>query len=218
MSNEKIIFILGVNRSGTSLLSRMLIEHDNIIPTFDVKNPKLKFNNHTQAYCETSLPEFDKGKTSKWGLKENLFQTLNVNYKKCYNDIASHLYKSKKYFLIKKPILIFHIKFLIQHFKNAKFILNIRNIDNYIDSLVKYTDGSKTEWASHWHNSYSMAFSDLKRFKNNDFIVTNLEEFLKNEETAISQLIKIYKFIGINIPDKFQLILLIEKIHLIKNI
>ena len=193
--NFSPIFLIGGNRTGTSLTSSLLAQHPQLEGIFESSNNATVSNSqnlgHTDNYNSShhvwrhlDLLSDDWAKKNEgvlWGHPKHI--------SKYYRDML----KNKKEFLLlanaiqfyrntdKIPFLsshfnMFRIKIITRIFPDAKFIMTIRDYKDYIRSCShKWSkDGINIEYPKiglHWLTLNSCCLYDLKKYSPSNYCV-----------------------------------------------
>jgi hypothetical protein len=140
------IFIIGMGRSGTTILGKVLSMHKDV-----------GYLNEPKAMWHSIYPNED--------LVGN-YSLNNASYKLGPNDAtenienaANKLYCCYKFFSLSKrvvdkyPEMVFRVRFLMKIFPSAKFVFLVRNgydtcgsIDNWSKAFGNETNSSKEDW------------------------------------------------------------------------
>ncbi|WP_153009732.1 sulfotransferase family protein [Mastigocoleus testarum] len=143
-SVEPHVFVVGAPRSGTTLMFSVLASH----PAFSFIERETFFfvpRNVLDLECYTRLSNF--GGPTKQEIKD-IFKASS-NLVELYDNVADLIKQRdrKQRFLEKTPFHVLYLKFLINHFPNAKFIHMIRDgRDCYLSSK---------RLAAHYHKPLS---------------------------------------------------------------
>jgi hypothetical protein len=129
ISNSHHIFIVGIPRSGTTLIHRVLSAHSNLFSTIHESN----FFSFNDLMC------------SFFGIELKKCELL-LNDSKCIVSFFDRLveflkvenFANDKIFIEKTPQHLFKIKFLLKYFPNSKFIHVVRDgRDCYCSGLLR---------------------------------------------------------------------------------
>ncbi len=184
---NKIIFVLGMPRSGTSLVEHIISAHDNVIGGGEM--PILP-NIIKKNFLDNNL------------LKNNtIIETINDPYKK--QNILSQYYKYIKYFNIgekyildKSLINFFWIGFIKIFFPNSKIIHCFREPKDNCLSIYKnlFEESMKFSYDQNDLIKFYKMYQDLMEFwqvkKNINLINVSYESLINNKETEIKRIIK----------------------------
>ncbi len=130
-NNKKIIFIVGLPRSGTTLLEQMLDRHDRISGLGE-KN-----------FIALGLSEFKKNKSNTYSVDRdskilsasNELKDISESIEKKYTDIANQNKDSDYVFVDKNPYNFQHIGFIKSILPNSKIININRNKNDVLTSI-----------------------------------------------------------------------------------
>jgi sulfotransferase family protein len=171
------IFIVGTQRSGTTLLCRMLTAHPNIFIKNEFSDPCRIFSGNKS--------------------KHEIINDIDVEIQNAYHENLKSFLKriDKKIWGLKDPKLTYCLDDLANHFPNAKFLFIIRDGRAVANSYIKSKWGSGT-------NTYHGALRWKREVElHRMFIQKNLkichvvryEDLIRNTE---EELIEICSFIG----------------------
>ena len=184
-NKKKLIFVLGLPRSGTTLIHQILTSHKDVY-----------------GAGETAiLHNYFLEKTVKENFQFDFFKNNVVNYKSIYNlslKLSSNYenLEKKKIILDKAPFNFYWIGFIKLLFPEAKIILTNRNIKDNALSIYKNLFGpGKMDWCYTKDNiiRFVKLYKDLIKFwksKLPGFIyVMNYEDLVKNKEIELEKVI-----------------------------
>jgi len=178
-NNKKIIFILGMPRSGTSLAEQIISSHKNVYGGGEIH----------------LLAKFFTEKLKKNSQEINFDNDLH-NFQKEYLEIISAIDNSKKVFTDKAPLNFRWIGFIDILFPNSKIIhCKRKKIDNCWSIYKNNFDGN-IDFSNNLEdlNLYYNVYEDLMKFWNEEFedkiYNLNYEELIKDTENQIKLLIK----------------------------
>ena len=184
-NKRKIIFILGMPRSGTSLTEQILSSHNSVfgggelpfIPS--IINKKFLKDKNVKNFNEIN------------DLEKKLGESQDE-----YLAYASSLDASEKSFTDKTPLNFRYIGFLINIFPNIKIINCKRNpIDTCWSNFKNYFAGqinfsNNLEDLAEYYNQYENIMKFWKKYFSNNIYDLNYENLVNNSETEIKNLIK----------------------------
>ena len=184
-NKRKIIFILGMPRSGTSLTEQILSSHNNVfgggelpfIPTIINKN-------------------FLQDKSIKIFNEINDLEKKLSNSQNEYLSQISSIDNSEKSFTDKTPLNFKYIGFLISIFPNVKIINCKRNpVDTCWSNFKNYFAGqinfsNNLEDLAEYYNQYESIIKFWNKYFSNNIYDLNYENLVNNSETEIKNLIK----------------------------
>jgi tetratricopeptide (TPR) repeat protein len=184
-NKRKIIFILGMPRSGTSLTEQILSSHSDVygggelpfIPS--IINKKFLQNKDIKNFNEIN------------DLEKKLSSSQDQ-----YLTLASSLDNSEKSFTDKTPLNFRYIGFLINIFPDLKIINCKRNpVDicwsNFKNNFAGQINFSNDlEDLAKYYNQYESIIKFWKKYFLNNIYDLNYENLVSNSETEIKNLIK----------------------------
>ena len=171
------IFIIGTQRSGTTLLCRMLTAH-----------PSIFIKNELPNLCRT----FSRNRS-----KQEIINDINIEIQNTYyENLESFLKKiDKKVWGLKDPRLTYCLDDLANHFPDAKILFIIRDGRAVANSYIKSKWGSATNTyygALRWKGEVELHRAFMKKNLERCHVV-RYEDLIRNTE---KELIEICSFIG----------------------
>ena len=201
------IFIVGTNRSGTSMVTSLLSQHPDLEGIFpDEIKPTFKdYTAHTIGYCESDIWPWLEGPFPEYVSAEDIGDAILWCHPKyisrAYRDdpksnkeiltmanAISQYRKTDKHPLIKNQANLLCIGLIKKAFPLAKFVLVIRDYDDYFHSCKHkwFTENNIHEHSSiatHWITGNLLAYCDLHEYAINDHAIINSNQLLgKHEE------------------------------------
>jgi hypothetical protein len=213
------IFILGGNRSGTSIITSIISSHPNIEGIFnDNKVPVLSKNKHVMAYCTSHhiwdfLIYFNKNWAQNnegvlWGHPKNISKYYRDKPKNKRESLLmansiEYFRKTNKQPLINSHFNMFRIGLIKKVFPKAKFVLIIKNYEELIKSCYDKwpKQGIKIEYPKiglHWYNSNLSCIYDLKKYSPKDHCIIDYSLLFGDLSQTRNYLNKEMSKIGLN--------------------
>lgn len=184
-SNNFPIFIVGLPRSGTSLIEQIISMNPNVKTLGETNNINKIINMFTK-YNERNIYPF-KFKN----LKNKQIEALSNKY---LNEVNHPIYTDKL------PHNFLNIGLIKKIIPNSRFIFCERNINDVILSIYLRNFTGNHSYANDFEylNVYSRKYVDLlsfwyKNLDNNDFLIVNYENIVNNPITEINRLIDFLK-------------------------
>lgn len=202
------IFVIGANRSGTSLLSHLLSQHPEVEGLFaGSANPALDGNGHSIGYCESyHLWDFlndERGVRARDSVPVHLWghpMHISASYRSSVNSKAEKraltwavqaARKTERVPLIKDQWNMLRIGMVKEVFPQAKFIMIVRDFKHYIPSCLhkwdkdlRHTD--QPNIGLHWLLLNATAIYDLKKYADNSHFILSYAELFNKELAADS--------------------------------
>jgi hypothetical protein len=237
-SLPQIAFIVGMGRSGTTLLTNMLNSNAEVIAS-----PENEFIIHSfrefehkdfsdPAVVDAFIAMFERNFNrviSIWKPRAELRKDIAALDDKCFANVCKMVYlnyplsekdKTKvKWVIDKNPFYSLHIDTLHRLFPDAKFIVIARDYRDNIISRKKYSDETVPlhKLAAHWNYFYEEIFHSLKK--------NNLpHHFIRYEDLAsdpVNALKAVCRYLNIEYSDQmlqFQELSKKQKQHAAENV
>jgi len=203
------IFILGGNRSGTSLISSIISQNPEVEGIFQDNNvPLFSTNKHVLSYCSSHhIWDFLLKIKSNWAYKnEGVLWGHPKNISKYYKDkpknnreslllinALQHYRTTDRIPLINSHFNMFRIGLIKKIFPNAKFVLIIKNYDEIIKSCYhKWSEQNiKIDYPKiglHWYTLNSCCIYDLIKYASCDYCIIDFNQLFNNQEKTINLL------------------------------
>ena len=184
-NERKIIFVLGMPRSGTSLTEQILSSHNDVFGGGEIPFiPSTINKNFLQDKSTQNFSEIN-----------DLEKKLN-NSQDYYLQQISSIDNSEKSFTDKTPLNFRYIGFLINIFPNIKIINCKRNpvdvcwsnFKNYFGGTLNFTND--LEDLAKYYNQYEDIMKFWKKYFSKNIYDLNYENLINNPEEEIKNLIK----------------------------
>ncbi len=203
------IFIIGTNRSGTSIVTSLFSQHQDLEGIFS-GHLEPTFNDttiHSIGYCESehiwpwlrdsSLDFFNVHKLPDavlWGHPKYISKAYRDNPYNRKETLAmanaiSQYRNTAKHPLIKDQFNLFRIGLIKKAIPLAKFVLVIRDYNDYFQSCKHkwFTANGIYEHrsiAAHWISANTVGYGDLQEYALNDHVIINYNELLDDRAKA----------------------------------
>ena len=174
---RKIIFIVGMPRSGTSLTEQILASHKNVIGGGELPYIQKIYNDYFKS--NQDIEEDDLLKCNKE-----------------YLNFLSNIDDSNKVFTDKAPLNFFYIGFIMKFLPNSKFINIIRNPIDNCWSIYKNYFPTKIDFSndlsdlSKYYRSYQDLMFFWKRLFPNEIYDLRYENLINNTKQEVEKLLK----------------------------
>lgn len=183
-SNEdkKYVFVVGMPRSGTSLVEQILSSHSNVLGVGELPFlRKLIIKNFN----------FDEKKSIDLSNNTNLLKEISTNYEKYTNFFEN----KKKYLLDKSPLNFMWIGFIKILFPYSKIIYINRKPLDVCMSCYKNIFESSLNWSYNLENIANfykkhVKLMDFWKQKKIDFFEINYENLINNFEYELNKVLK----------------------------
>jgi len=219
--NFSPLFVIGTNRSGTSITSSLFSQHPaleglfsgNLKPELDTKSKhNIGFceSNHIWSWLVNPNSEHAKGTQDGvlWGHPKNIMALYrdSPDSKKeallLVNAIQKYR-KTNKTPLIKDQLDILRIGLLAKLFPSPKFVLVIRDYPDYIKSCYHKWSGSFIDEAPsiglHWLTLNNLALYELEKFATGRYAVLEYNKLFEGEELVQATLRELTR--NLDLPD-----------------
>ncbi len=184
LNSKNKIFILGLPRSGTTLLEKIISSHPKVGSVseigylYDQINKKIIVN---QKISEDQINNF-----------------INSNFGNEYDNFLKQFNINKKFILDKTLTNFWYIGFIKIFFPNSKIIHSYRNPKDNCLSIFKNlfpdTTGEKWLYDQNEMGEYFLIYHDLMKFWNkifpNQIYNSEYEDLINNKESKIKDLIQ----------------------------
>jgi hypothetical protein len=231
------VFVLGTNRSGTSLITSILAQHPQLEGLFagHTVPTMVKETNHVRGYCESyhlwswlnsDSSYFRDDDPTLWCHPKNVSSTYREAPRNdwealCLGNSIQRYRQTVKIPLIKDQLNLLRIPLIKRAFPFSKFVLVWRNYDEYIKSCRHgwYEAQGKSirdplNIGLHWYIGNSTAYYDLLRLAEKDHTVINYNKFISSVEYAAKAMDEIVHCFGLN-PFQFNFQSINEKYRFI---
>ena len=193
-NDDKLIFIVGLPRSGTTLLHQIIGAHSNVFAADESVILEGVFN--TKFKNTTAIKQFLNLEHIDSKIKSDLYNLIKQNYK---------MHHPNKIVLDKMPFNFKWIGFIKMFFPNAKIIHCNRNVQDTALSIYKNLfEGPTMAWTNspYYLTKYIHLYQDLMNFwksKLGDFIYESNYETLVNNQ--IEETKNILNYCNLNFED-----------------
>ena len=176
-TDRKIIFIVGMPRSGTSLTEQILASHKNVIGGGELPYIQKIYNDYFKS-------------------NQNIEEDDLLKCNKEYLNFLTNIDDSNKVFTDKAPLNFFYIGFIMKFLPNSKFINIIRNpIDNcwsiyknYFPTKIDF--GNDLSDLSKYYRSYQDLMFFWKKLFPNEIYDLRYENLINNTKQEVEKLLK----------------------------
>ncbi len=203
-----ISFIVGMGRSGTTLLTNMLNSHPFVIATPENEFILFsfhsffgkKFTNQKTITSFTNMFSYNFSKiVSIWKPSENLTHDIQKLKNKTYANICKLAYlnfplanknvSAVTHVVDKNPIYSLHIDKINRVYPDAKYIVLVRDFRDNAVSRKKYgnTKDSIFMLAASWNYFYKKIFSKLNQL-NINYITVRYEDLASDPESTLKNI------------------------------
>ena len=206
------VFLIGGNRTGTSMTAAILSQHPELEGLFDLPEgivTRKEKTNHTSGYCSSAHIWKSLNKESGdwnpnrnegvlWGHPKHIsrfYKDRPQSGKQALslaNEIQFHR-KTGKIPLIKNHFNLFRIGLITKIFPDARFVLTVRNYKDYIPSSYhkwcRYgRDLEIPKIGLHWLVLHTTCLYDLQKYARNRFCIIDYADLFKEPESVNNML------------------------------
>ena len=215
------IFVLGSNRSGTSLITNIIAQHPSVEGIFtnsEKISPNDKENNHVLAYCtshhiwnfldEINSDTFWKDEGVLWGHPKHIskyYRDAPKSEKESLDLLnALQFYRqTNRIPLINSHFNMFRIGLITKIFPNAKFVFIIKDFKDYIRSCshkwsVQNINIEFPKIGLHWFMLNSCCIYDLKKYASGKYYLLDYSLLLNDNKIVNDMLNKNLEKIGLD--------------------
>lgn len=190
--SKQLIFLLGLPRSGTTLLQRILAVHPEIksvaepwvlLPLLTHFNKKISASIYGQNTLSAAIMDLKN--------EAQNFQQYHDNYVRSFiYNIYSDIRGDSKYFLDKTPRYYLIAEELHRIFPDAKFIYLMRNPIDVFDSAIDTFCNGRLDMLPFYEWDFMHGFNTLNKSlcdSQNTFIKVKYEDLCTKSETVVKQ-------------------------------
>lgn len=192
METHQFVFICGLHRSGTSLLHRMLSEHQDISGFSDTDAPEDE-GQHLQTLFKPARYYGGPGQFCfhpRAALNEHSSLITDINRQKLYDEWRSHWDMSKPILIEKSPPNIIRSRFMQAMFPNSKFIFITRHPIPVSLATKKWTHNSIVKLLRHWRVAHTIMLEDIAHLRH--ALIVRYEDLVMSTEQTLAA---IYRFL-----------------------
>lgn len=215
MNSPQIHFIIGLGRSGTTLLMNILNANEEITALPEIrffnffytgwKNKKTFTKNDIEDIRTYLLSYGQKAKNSPYIWKENeLYENLHADKALTFKAIYSCFYssialknstKQSRIIFDKNPINTIFISEIMQVFPEARFIFMVRDPRaNYLSRKQKIINTPEIFFNAYRWNRYNQYALNLQKKIPEKFILLRYEDLVTNTEAEIRRMAAVFGF------------------------
>jgi len=185
-SIERIVFIGGLHRSGTTLLERLLSAR------YDVSYLRADVPESEGQHMQTVFsPAIFHGGPGRFAFSKEMRDELNVltDFSSCRKKLLSEwgqfVVGTAPTLLEKSPPNLTKIKWLRKVFPNSRFVIMARDPRAASGATKKWSNTSLPELVAHWGAAYSQSIED---FDSGDCIIVRYEDVISFPNKEISRI------------------------------
>ena len=182
-SNKKFIFIVGMPRSGTSLIEQILSSHSNVYGAGELPFLKMEINKKFNFYKNNNI-----------NILDDVDKLAEISSK--YQYLANFFNSEKEYFIDKLPLNFLWIGFIKLLFPDAKIIYTKRNIEDVCISCYKNNFEQGLNWTNEISNiikmykEHSKIMDFWKNITENFIYTVEYEQLVNNFESDLKKILE----------------------------
>jgi len=213
----KFVFICGLHRSGTTLLTDILGKHS-CISSFKNTGAIEDEGQFLQSIYPIAKKFGGPGKfafSKEMHLTEESDLISKKNIRKIFDEWSNYWDLSKEYLIEKSPPNLLKMRFLQRIFPNSFFIVILRNPIAVTMATKKWCNSSTEDLLKHWFCAHSYYLKDKVYIKN--ILEIKYENLISNYSMSTN---KIFSFLGLKneiINEKIRLNVNNEYLNLFLN-
>lgn len=192
--DQKLVFIGGLHRSGTSLLHAMLREHPSVSGFHNTGVPEDE-GQHLQTVYQAAYRYGGPGKfcfdPNAW-LGETSPLVSDDTRKALLNDWGKYWDINCSVLLEKSPPNLIRTRFLQALFPEAYFIIVVRHPAIVSLATQKWSDTSINSLLSHWQTAHNIFLNDKPHLHR--VVIIRYEDLIRKKEKTLE---KLCNFLGI---------------------
>ncbi len=203
--NHKFVFLVGLHKSGTSMLANILKEHPKISGFQNTKFPE-----DEGQFLQSIFPIAKVyGGPGVFGFNKEMHLTetspllTKENKSKLFNEWASYWDLSKPYLLEKSPPNLLKTRFLQEVFPDSFFIVIHRHPIAVSYATQKWSKTSIDSLLKHWYVSYNIFQDDQNKLKK--VLQIRYEDLLNNPDKTLKTISKFLNIKEFKTNQKFDL-------------
>ena len=186
--NNEAIFIVGMPRTGTSLVDRILSNHADVTSAGELPNFSKLFKQFSHSKTEVTIDI------------DTLSKSTNINFEQlgnAYIESTRVLTGKTSKFIDKMPLNILYAGFIIQALPNAKIICLNRNpldtvVSNYkqlfSSTMTEYNYAYDLKWTAEYYLLFQQLMTFWQRLFPQNFYIINYDNLVENTEHETQQL------------------------------
>lgn len=194
MDQHKIVFVIGLHRSGTSVLHRILRSHSMVSGFHGTGFPEDEGQYLQDVYPKT----FDLGGPGLFGfhpdarLTEESPLASPETAERLFSQWSRHWDLGKPILIEKTPQHVLMTRFLQALFPDSRFIVILRHPFANALATQKWSHTSLTMLVDHWIHCHTLLMEDLQKLRS--CMVFQYESFVRTPEEYVG---RIYDFLSI---------------------
>jgi hypothetical protein len=188
LRDREFIFIGGLHRSGTSVLSRLLREHPDVSGFSGTGVPEDE-GQHLQTVFPPAKAHGGPGRFA-FDVASHLCEASPLvtteNRLLLSAQWATHYDLGKRFLLEKSPPNLIRARFLQALFPRSRFVFIVRHPLAVALATQKWSKTSLVELLLHWHMAHAVLRNDLIHLKR--FMIVRYEDVVADQQKAIGDI------------------------------
>ncbi|MBI6630371.1 sulfotransferase family protein [Pontibaca salina] len=182
---NRIIFICGLHRSGTTLLERLLSSK------FDVSYLRASVPESEGQHMQSVYkPAYEYGGPGRFAFSEQAYQDVealtdfHMHRNKITDEWKNFVVGKSEVLLEKSPPNLIKIDWLRRVFPGSQFVIMTRDPRAVAAATLKWSKSSLPELMMHWGAAHSQA---LKAFRERDCTIVRYEDLIKDSNYELER-------------------------------
>ena len=183
---ERLVFVCGLHRSGTSLVEQMLVSQ------LDLSCLRMRVPENEGQHAQTVYsPALAFGGPGRFAFSDDMQRELkslndfDEHRKTILSDWAPFMVGSSTTLIEKSPPNLTKIWWLRKVFPGARFVIVVRDPRAVSGATQKWSQTSLEELMMHWHVAHSLALKDISA---NDCVTIKYEDLVASPDEVLNRI------------------------------
>lgn len=206
MKNHKFIFVVGLHKSGTTILANLLKKHPRISGFNDTNFPEDEgqFLQSVFPIAKTYGGPGLFGFRKETHLTEESSILTKKNRNKLFSEWSSYWDLKKPCLLEKSPPNLLKTRFLQDIFPNSYFIVITRHPIAVSYATQKWSKTNIDSLLEHWNTCYKIFEEDRKKLEN--VLLIKYEDFVSDSNESLKIITNFLNIEDFNKTDNFEMV------------